>query len=87
MATSYKTDRYNLPQFPGDAILLVPGTTDLTVSLVAVDGVSVLVSVAGDVVCTPLSGGPDITLLSVPAYTVIPFRVRAVKAGTTATCI
>lgn len=87
MAVTYKTDRHNIPQFPGDAAVITPGTDDLVETLQARDGVAVMTRTTGDVVVTPLSGATDITLTAVPAYFVLPFRVRSVKAGTTAQVI
>lgn len=85
MAGSYKTNRYNIPQFPYGAVVITPSATDLSTTYP--DGVVVLTSTAGDVVVSPLDGGDDIALGAVPAYFTLPFRVKAVKVGTTATII
>jgi hypothetical protein len=47
--------------------------------------VSIFVGGAGTIVCTPANGNADVTL-TMPAGSIVPFRVVAVKAtGTTAT--
>lgn len=82
MAGTYKTDRYNVPQFPAGAFGVPADGADL--ALTYPDGVVVYTLTAGDVVVTPLAGGADIGIGGVPAFTTLPFRVRAVKPATTA---
>lgn len=88
MPKSYKTDEFNVPQFPYHAF-------DVTASDVTVydntsgysGGISVMTKTAGNLTLTPLGGGSDIVLTSVPAFIVIPFRVSAVKAASTAAVV
>lgn len=84
MLPSLRSDPNNIPQLPYKAFDITPGSTDL--SIASPGGVTVMTKTAGDVVVTPLEGS-SITLASVPAYFVIPFRVKLVSAGTTALCV
>lgn len=90
MSSSHKSDRYNLPQFPGGAIdngdiVLDQDYTDsnLPVASRYEDGLTIMTKAEGDVVVTHLNGA-QITYSSVPAFTIIPSRVRSVDTGTTA---
>lgn len=79
------SDRKGIPNFPCRAFAITPAATDLSATYQ--DGVTVMTKTEGTVVVTPLQQGDDITLSNVPAYFVLPFRVKAVKSGTTASCV
>lgn len=84
---TYKKDSANIPQFPYGAFDITPDDdVDYITDAGFADGVNVLVKVTGDVTVTPIKGD-DIVLASVPAYFVVPFRVRKIKAATTAECV
>lgn len=99
MSQTYKTDRFNIPQFPGDAfppVLDWDYTANLANNSLHVDDDSAFVgrcpdgltvmtlSDGDDVVVTTLSGRQR-TYTNVPAYFVVPVRCRSVDTGTTAT--
>lgn len=79
------SDLRGVPMFPARAFDITPAATDLSATFA--QGVSVVTKTTGTVVVTPLQQGDDITFVNVPAYFVIPFRVKAVKVGTTASCV
>lgn len=83
---TWKSDIHDVPQLPAHAIPMVEETIyDATTGYP--QGVSILVTVTGDVVVTPLGQEADITLSAVPAYYVIPFRARRIRTASTATCV
>lgn len=68
------------PILPSAALAVTPHDTNTFAA-----PVSIYVGGAGIVTCTPHAGGSDIAI-TMPAGSVVPFRVSAVKAtGTTAT--
>ena len=68
------------PVLPSAALAVTPHDTNTFQC-----PVSIFVGGAGVVTCTPSSGGADVAI-TMPAGSVVPFRVSAVKAtGTTAT--
>ncbi len=70
------------PVLPDAAKVIVPSDADTFQQAVAV-----YVGGAGVVTCTPANGGADVAI-TMPAGSVVPFRVLAVKAtGTTATLL
>jgi hypothetical protein len=67
---------------PDAAKVIVPSDADTFAQ-----GVAVYVGGAGVVTCSPANGGADVAI-TMPAGSVVPFRVLAVKAtGTTATLL
>lgn len=77
------TDPYNVPKLPAEAVLYDAAVSgDVTYSQAG--GVSLWVSATGDATVTPLGSTADIVLTALPAYTLLPFRVVAIKAATTA---
>lgn len=98
MSSTYKTDRYNIPQFPGDAftpVLAWDYTADVLNSLHVdasaafvgrcPDGLVVMTVSDGDDVVVTTMGGRVRTYTALPALFVIPCRVRSVGGATTAT--
>lgn len=70
------------PRSPDGAKAITPSDTDTFQQ-----GVEVFVGGAGVVTCSPANGGADVAI-TMPAGSVVPFRVLAVKAtGTTATLL
>lgn len=68
------------PILPSAALAVTPSDANTFAA-----PVSIYVGGAGIVTCTPSAGGSDIAI-TMPAGSVVPFRVSAVKAtGTTAT--
>lgn len=62
------------PSLPDNAITVTPSNDTYACP------VTIFVGTAGSVVCTPASGGPDVTVAAT-AGMVIPFRVTCVKSG------
>lgn len=68
------------PVLPDAAKAITPSDVDTFAQ-----GVTVFVGGAGIVTCTPSNGNADVAI-TMPAGSIVPFRVSAVKAtGTTAT--
>lgn len=67
------------PILPSAALTVTPHDTNTFAC-----PVSIFVGVAGTVVCTPSAGGADVTF-TMPAGSVVPVRVSAVKTTSTAT--
>jgi len=87
MSSSHKSDRYNIPQFPGGAIIptLDLNYTDATLPADQryEDGLVVMTLTGGDVEATHLNG-TQVLYAEAPAYFIIPGRVRSVDGNTTA---
>lgn len=69
-----------------------PGIYDMALTVTPSDAnqfsqpVAIYIGGAGNVTCTPASGGADVVFTAPPVGSVLPLRVTAVKAtGTTAT--
>lgn len=85
---TYSDRPHDVPGLPEDAFLIVPSDTyDYVTDDVYGNGIEILVAVTGNITVTPASGNDDIVLTGVPAFYILPFKVRKVTTDTTATCI
>lgn len=85
MTFTYASDAFNVPHLPDHAVRYTAASDgDVTYADAGKPGVSAWVVITGDVTVTPSFDAVDIVLAAVPAFTLLPFRVAAVKAATTA---